>query len=66
MRRLWLIFSQAATVALAVLFVVGTLKPQWLVREGRPLTDVVSLRTAAPPAPAVLEAAPGAPAGITG
>ena len=39
MRRLWLIFSQAATVALAVLFVVGTLKPQWLVREGRPLTE---------------------------
>jgi Do/DeqQ family serine protease len=66
MRRLWLIFSQAATVALAVLFVVGTLKPQWLVREGRPLTDVVSLRTAAPPAPAVLEAAPGAAAGFTG
>jgi Do/DeqQ family serine protease len=66
MRRLWLIFSQAATVALAVLFVVGTLKPQWLLREGRPLTDVVSLRTAAPPAPAVLEAAPGAATVFTG
>ncbi|MBI3368126.1 MAG: trypsin-like peptidase domain-containing protein, partial [Burkholderiales bacterium] len=49
MRRLWLIFAQATTVALAVLFVVTTLKPQWLLREGRPLTDVVSLRTA--PAP---------------
>lgn len=66
MRRLWLIFSQAATVALAVLFVVGTLKPQWLVREGRPLTDVVSLRTAPEAAPAALEAPPGAAAGFTG
>ncbi len=51
MRKLWLIFSQAATVALAVLFVVGTLKPHWLLREGRPLTEVVALRTA-PPLPA--------------
>jgi Do/DeqQ family serine protease len=30
MRRLWLLFAQAVTVALAVVFVVGTLKPQWL------------------------------------
>lgn len=30
MRRLWLIFSQAVTVALAVFFVVATLKPHWL------------------------------------
>ncbi len=30
MRRLWLIFSQTATVCLAVLFVVSTLKPEWL------------------------------------
>jgi serine protease DegQ len=63
MRRLWLIFSQAATVALAVLFVVGTLKPQWLMREGRPLTDVVSLRTAPEPTAAALG---GAAAGFTG
>jgi hypothetical protein len=34
MRKLWLIFSQAVTVTLAVLFVVGTLKPQWLPRAG--------------------------------
>jgi serine protease DegQ len=66
MRRLWLIFSQAATVALAVLFVVGTLKPQWLLREGRPLTDVVSLRTAPEPTAAALGAPPGAAAGFTG
>ena len=30
MRRTWLIFSQAVTVALALLFVVATLKPEWL------------------------------------
>jgi serine protease DegQ len=30
MRRLWLLFSQTVTVALAALFVVSTLKPQWI------------------------------------
>ena len=53
MRRLWLIFSQATTVALAVLFVVSTLKPQWLGGStgGGPLVGpVVSLQTAAPAA----------------
>ena len=30
MRKLWLIFSQAVTVAVAVIFVVSTLKPQWI------------------------------------
>ena len=34
MRRLWLIFSQTATVVLALWFVVATLKPQWLARGG--------------------------------
>ena len=34
MKRLWLIFSQTATVLLAAYFVVATLKPQWL---GRPV-----------------------------
>jgi serine protease DegQ len=29
-RRHWLVFSQAVTVALALLFVVSTLKPEWL------------------------------------
>ncbi|MBT9500217.1 MAG: trypsin-like peptidase domain-containing protein [Burkholderiaceae bacterium] len=33
MRRTWLIFAQAVTVALAVLFVVATLKPDWLQRS---------------------------------
>jgi Do/DeqQ family serine protease len=31
-RRTWLVFSQAVTVALAALFVVMTLKPDWLPR----------------------------------
>jgi len=30
MKRLWLIFSQTATVCLALLFVVATLRPEWL------------------------------------
>jgi serine protease DegQ len=32
MRRLWLIFSQAVTVSVGVVFVVSTLKPQWVPR----------------------------------
>jgi serine protease DegQ len=30
MKRLWLLFSQTATVLLAAYFVVGTLKPEWI------------------------------------
>jgi Do/DeqQ family serine protease len=30
MRRLWLLFAQAVTVCIAVLFVVSTLRPDWL------------------------------------
>ncbi len=63
MRRLWLIFSQAATVALAVLFVVATLKPQWLQRDGRGFTEIVAL-SHAPAAPAA--SAAGAPPSFTG
>jgi Do/DeqQ family serine protease len=59
MRRLWLLFSQAATVALAVLFVVGTLKPHWLPRLGSPvIPEVVSIRTAPPAASAAGASAP--------
>jgi serine protease DegQ len=44
MRRLWLIFSQAVTVAVALLFVVVTLKPEWLQRSpGRMLPQIVSI-----------------------
>ncbi|WP_119292500.1 trypsin-like peptidase domain-containing protein [Azohydromonas sediminis] len=51
MRRTWLIFSQAVTVAVAVLFVVATLKPEWLARNpARVLPEIVTLHTAPPPA----------------
>jgi serine protease DegQ len=32
LRRLWIVFAQATTVGLALLFVVSTLRPQWLGR----------------------------------
>ncbi|ATE58702.1 Do family serine endopeptidase [Thauera sinica] len=44
MRRLWLIFAQAVTISVAVLFVLNTLKPEWL-REAAPGT-VVAVREA--------------------
>jgi len=50
MRRTWLIFSQAVTVAVAVLFVIATLKPEWLAR-GAPGTPAVVM---SPPQPAVV------------
>ena len=45
MRRLWLIFAQTATVALAILFVVSTLKPEWLPQRDTG-QQVVELRQA--------------------
>jgi serine protease DegQ len=51
MRRLWLIFSQAVTIALALLFIVATLKPEWLQRSpAHMLPQVVSI-SSAPQAP---------------
>ncbi len=44
MHRLWLIFAQTVTVAVAILFVVSTLKPEWLPSRGVP---VVALQTSA-------------------
>lgn len=35
MRRLWLIFAQAVTVSLAILFVVSALRPDWVALGGR-------------------------------
>ena len=53
MRKLWLIFAQTATVCLAILFIVATLKPDWLARRqgGAAMSS---------PVPALLEA-PGGP-----
>jgi Do/DeqQ family serine protease len=42
MRRIWSIFSQTVTIGLALLFVVATLKPEWLGRGGG-ASGVVSL-----------------------
>ncbi len=51
MRKTWLIFSQAVTVAVAVLFVVTTLKPDWVQRSTLvPATSVVSINSVAPAA----------------
>lgn len=47
MRRLWLIFAQTVTFAVAVLFVIGTLKPEWLGGGGHPGAQVVTLFEAA-------------------
>ena len=62
MRKTWLIFSQAVTVSVAVLFVVATLKPEWLDR-GAPQPGIVSIRQVAPDAAPVANAAepPAAP-----
>ena len=35
LRRFWLFFAQAVTVLLALMFIVATLKPQWLQRQGQ-------------------------------
>ena len=60
MRRTWLVFSQAVTVAVAVLFVLLTFKPEWL-PGGRASTLL--------PSPTVYQlapASPGASAGASG
>ena len=56
MFRLWLIFSQAATVAVAVLFVVSTFHPEWLPRRVAPVAQVAVVRQAPiTPAAAVVQ-----------
>jgi len=37
LRRLWLVFAQATTVGLAILFIVATLKPDWLRQAALPV-----------------------------
>ena len=52
LRRFWLFFAQAVTVLLALMFIVATLKPQWLQRQGqfgRQLAEpIVALREVTP------------------
>ena len=53
MKRLWLLFSQTATVLLAAYFVIGTLKPEWL---GKPpsMAGTIALMEAPPTSPATV------------
>jgi serine protease DegQ len=53
MRRIWIIFAQAVTVSVAVLFVVQTLKPEWLDRRVGLATGGVVAIHEAPSAPEV-------------
>ncbi|HSD42021.1 MAG TPA: trypsin-like peptidase domain-containing protein [Burkholderiales bacterium] len=48
LRKIWLIFAQTATVALGLLFVVTTLKPQWLTARDAPREAPVVVKQAAP------------------
>lgn len=45
MRKIWLLFAQATTVALAILFTVAVLKPEWL---GKPPLEITSQTTIVP------------------
>ncbi|MEX2240413.1 MAG: Do family serine endopeptidase [Burkholderiales bacterium] len=52
LRRLWSIFAQTATVCLAVLFVVTTLKPEWLPHKPAAAPQpAVAMPSPAPTAP---------------
>jgi len=51
MRRFWLVFSQAVTVAVAVLFVVSTFRPEWLPSRGGATLAVVQPTPATGPQP---------------
>jgi serine protease DegQ len=55
MKRLWLIFSQTATVCVALLFVISTLKPEWL-----PSRSLLPATVGTVPMSSAPEADPGA------
>jgi Do/DeqQ family serine protease len=59
LKKLWLVFAQTVTVSLAVLFVVQTLRPEWLTSPVAPPAPVAVDRpqTTAPPAPVTGRAA---------
>jgi serine protease DegQ len=62
LRRLWLLFAQATTVGLGLLFVVSTLRPQWLGRYS--VTADQAGAPAAAHAAAVATAATSAATGV--
>ncbi len=60
MRKAWLLFSQTVTIAVALLFVVATLKPQWLDRgAGRTLAPTATVVPLPPPVQSVSLPGPG-------
>jgi serine protease DegQ len=66
MRKTWLVFSQAVTVALALLFVVTTLKPAWLPPGSMaPSRGPAAVVIAPPSRPAVAASGGVLPAPIT-
>ncbi|WP_284189812.1 Do family serine endopeptidase [Zoogloea oryzae] len=50
MHRLWMIFTQAVTISVALLFVVSTLKPEWV--SDRPALPAITIQEAIAPAAA--------------
>ncbi|UUM21809.1 trypsin-like peptidase domain-containing protein [Mycoavidus sp. SF9855] len=54
LKRFWLLFAQTVTLLLALLFIVATLKPEWLQRQGQfgqqLGSTIVALRETAPAA----------------
>ena len=57
MKKLWLLFAQTATVAVAALFVVTTLKPEWLAATREAAPSPVVVQQAAPQREATAKAA---------
>ena len=56
MKRLWLLFSQTATILLAAYFVVATLKPEWIGKGARMAPAALTLSEAPAGAAAVVPA----------
>src|SRR5216110_2198800 len=56
MRRLWLIFAQATTVAVAALFVISTFRPEWLPARTVSLPVIQTSNSSAPAANSYAEA----------
>jgi len=59
MYRLWIIFAQAATVAVAVLFVVSTFRPEWLPARNAPAPAAAVVQQAPPAGPVTAAASVG-------
>jgi serine protease DegQ len=61
MRRLWLLFTQAVTVALGCLLVIQVLKPGWWATLAQPKNTAAPAVAIAPPAARAPAAVPAAP-----